>query len=280
METLLNFLHLNNVYLFNFSYSIIFFLLLKIIWHIFTLLNQKIVTNEKIKYLLNKRNKTLFSLTYLFIVIIIWHNEVNGIITFISFTSAALTLAIREIIYNYFCGLYIKFAHPIKIEDRIALDDLIGDVINLNPLSFELLEVTPKNNQSSGKIIHIPNTFIFSHHVKNYNTAFKYIWDELVISIKINDDYLLAKEILTKIINNNETIKTIPKKAQKEINKSNSDYRIYYNKLTPIVYTTIVDNKINFNLRFLIHPKKQRYIESELYEQILEEFKKNSINFA
>ena len=64
---------------------------------------------------------------------------------------------------------------------------------------------------------------------------------------------------------------------KEEIKNSNSDYRIYYNKLTPIIYTKLVEHKIILTVRFLIHPKKQRNVESEIYEKIIFEFKKNNI---
>jgi len=207
----------------------------------------------------------------------IWKTEIKDIITLISFISAAITLAARDIIYNYFSGLYIKLSKPIKIEDRVKIGDTTGDIINLNLLSFELLEVDTSTNQSTGKIIHIPNSQIFTNQIKNYNTAFKYIWDEISINIDINSDFKKAKRIILKLIKNNEIIKEIPKKMEQEITNAKEDYRIYYNNLTPIIYTKLEENKIILTARFLIHPKKQRTVESELYELILTELKKNNI---
>ncbi len=275
MAIIINFLK-NNIYLKNTFYSLLFFFILKIIWHILSKFNQKI-NDEKEKYFINKWQKTLFIIIYIFIFLIIWYQKLEHFITLISFISAALTLALRDIIYNYFCGLYIKIAKPIKVEDRIQIGDLIGDVVNLNFLSFEILEVIESTTQSSGKIVHIPNTVIFSDKIKNYNTAFKYIWDEVNIYVSLNEDVTKIINILNNILNNQEIIKETPKKAQKEINKSSSNYRIYYNKLTPIIYTKIVNDKLELSMRFLIHPKKQRIVESAISEAIIKEFKKDNI---
>ena len=233
--------------------------------------------NEKKIYFYHRRNKSIVTILYIIALFIIWRNELKDIITLISFISAAITLAARDIIYNYFCGIYIKFIKPIKIEDRIKVGDTIGDIININALSFELLEVDVETNQSTGKIIHIPNSQIFNSAIKNYNTAFKYIWDEISINISVDSDVNKAKKILLRIVNGNNIIKEIPRKMKEEIKNSNSDYRIYYNKLTPIIYTKLVEHKIILTVRFLIHPKKQRNVESEIYEKIIFEFKKNNI---
>ncbi|MBE5806313.1 MAG: mechanosensitive ion channel family protein [Clostridiales bacterium] len=272
-----NFINFQNPQLHKIIYTIIIFIILKIIWKIINFLNIKISNNEKQIYTIHKKNKTIFTIIYLLIFFIIWNKELKNVITLISFISAAVTLAARDIIYNYFCGIYIKLIKPFKIEDRIKLDDTIGDIININSLSFELLEVDDNTNQSTGKIIHTPNSRIFSTSIKNYNTAFKYIWDEISIPISPNSNISLAKKILLKIVNSNEIIKDIPKKMKQEIKNCNTNYRIYYNKLSPIIYTKIEENKIILTLRFLIHPKKQRNVESEIYEKLLIEYKKNNI---
>ena len=64
---------------------------------------------------------------------------------------------------------------------------------------------------------------------------------------------------------------------KRELAKNSADYHIYYNNLTPIIYTKIVDDGIVLNIRFLIHPKKQRNIESNIYEQIIDRFRKDNI---
>ncbi len=275
-----NYFHIKNIYIINIIYSLLFFLILKIFRYIFDCINLRFNKDEKNLYITTRRNKTILRIIYFFIIFFIWKEEISDIITFISFVSAAITLAIRDIIYNYFCGIYIKFIKPIKIEDRIQVGNIIGDVINTRSLFFEILEVNPNTNQSTGKIIYVPNSQIFSETIKNYNTAFKYIWHELKINISIDSNIDLAKEIILNILNSNETINEIPKKMQREIKKSHAEYRIYFNKLTPIVYISINDNKVVLSARFLMHPKKIRIVESEIYEKLISEFKKNNINFA
>jgi len=272
-----SFFSLKNIYFHNTICSIITLLILKFLSKIINIINIKFANNEKQIYILHKRNKTIFTIIYLIIFFIIWNKELKNIITLISFISAAVTLAARDIIYNYFCGIYIRIIKPFKIEDRIKVGDTIGDIININSLSFELLEVANDTNQSTGKIIHIPNSQIFSNSIKNYNTAFKYIWDEINISISVDSDISLAKKILLKIVNSNEVVKDIPKKMKQEIKKCNSNYHIYYNNLTPIIYTKLIENKIILTVRFLIHPKKQRNTESDIYEKIILEYKKNNV---
>lgn len=280
-ETLKNMLHIDNENVILLIYSIVLAFVLELISKIITGINRKINLNEKQIYTSKKTTKSIFSIIYAIALIFIWHRQLNGILTFISITSAALTLAVREIIYNYFSGIYIRLKKPIKVEDRILVESIngntIGDVVNINALSFEILEVNTSTNQSTGIIVHVPNSAIFSYPVKNYTSVFKYIWDEININVELDTEIDKAKEIVLNILNANETIMEVPKKTKRELNKSSADYRIYYNNFTPIIYTKISEEKIVLSARFLIHPKKQRVVESEIYESILKEFKENNI---
>lgn len=47
------------------------------------------------------------------------------------------------------------------------------------------------------------------------------------------------------------------------------EYLIYYNKLTPIVYTSVEREGIRFSLRYLCPPKQRRGSAQQIWESIL-----------
>ena len=57
--------------------------------------------------------------------------------------------------------------------------------------------------------------------------------------------------------------------SQQQNDNVAGEYRIYYNKLDPIVYTEIIDNYVLLTIRFLVHPKKVRNVENEIWNQVL-----------
>ena len=71
---------------------------------------------------------------------------IKGLMTLISVISAAMTIALRDFILNFFCGIYIKFKKPFKVEDRIQIGDIKGDVMSTSTFSFEILEVSTKED--------------------------------------------------------------------------------------------------------------------------------------
>lgn len=257
-------------YLILITKTIIFFLILSIFKKIGIKILKHIKDNKK-EYIYTQRYKLLINMIKVFIVILLWSEYLGAFLTVISVISAAFTIAIRDLIFNFFCGIYIKVAKPFEVEDRIEINNYKGDVININALNFEVLEVNNENfiGQSTGVITHIPNSNIFNYPLRNYNKAFKYIWNELTVKVPLDCNLQKTKSVIYKIANSNEIIKNIPSKMHKQINNISTDYRIYYNKYDPIIYTQVIDTHIELTIRYLVHPKKARYVNSTLWNNIL-----------
>ena len=260
--------------------TLLIYTFFKLLNYIIVLISTKWINRSKTRFMFHQGVNIIMNIFCVVIIFLIWYPYLKNVMTVISFISAGITIAIRDIILNLFAGLYIKAKKPFKLEDRISIDGVTGDVILINNLSFKILEVSDKPNgeQSSGLIINIPNSYIFSKTLKNYNLAFKYVWDEVTIKLKIDADLEKNKKEIMEIITSNETVKEIPKKMKKELKSATVDYRIYYNNLDPIIYTKVVDNHIELSLRFLTHPKKTRIIEDDLWINILNKYKENKID--
>ena len=240
---------------------------------------QKITTGRR-EFVSNQAYQVTLNILEILVFIFLFDDYIKGLMTFISVISAAMTIALRDFILNFFCGIYIKFKKPFKVEDRIQIGDIKGDVMSTSTFSFEILEVSTKedNGQSTGIVIHYPNSSIISGPVKNINKGFKYIWDEMIVKIEIDCDLANNKKEIYKIVNSLDTIKSIPKKMKNLINDVNTTNRIYFNKFDPIIYTKIVDDHVELNVRFLMHPKKARYIESVIWDKIYLAYKAKKIN--
>lgn len=278
IENISNFFGIDSIYIILTFKNIIYITILNIIEQIGVLL-LKNIKNEKREYEFTQKYKLIMRVLKYTSIIFIWGRYIKSILTFISVISAAFTIALRDLIFNFFCGLYIKVTKPFSVEDRIEIDEYKGDVVNINSMNFEILEV--KNNdftgQSTGIIIHLPNSIIFKSPLKNYNKAFKYIWDEIVVKVPIDSDIQKTKSTLYKIVNSNDIVRKIPNKLKKQIDNVSNNYRIYYNQYDPIIYTKVVEDYIELQIRYLVHPKKARFVESTIWNNILLAYKNNEI---
>lgn len=258
------------------AFTLAFFSLIKMIVTYFI---KKRMTGRG-EYVVNQSIKVIINIIEILCLLLIFSEYIKSLMTLISVVSAAMTIALREIILNFFCGIYIKAKKPFKVEDRIQINDIKGDVMNISMLSFEVLEVSTKeeNGQSTGVVVTFPNSIIFTTPIKNINKGFKYIWNELVVKVKLNCDLANNKKEIYKIVNDLETIKNIPRKMKSQIAETNTNNRIYFNKYDPIIYTKIVEDHVELTVRYLMHPKKARYVESVIWNKIYLAYKDKKID--
>lgn len=248
--------------------TLLIIIFVKIVQKVSNFFFSKIFKKNKTRFNFRKKVSFVCNIFLIFIIIIIWEDFLLKFITLFSFVTAAIAYSLRDTIINFFAGIYIRLAKPFQVEDRIMICNHIGDVVNISNLSFEVLEVNNDTFQSTGSIVHIPNSKVVSEPLINYVKVFKYVWNETEVKISIESDIKKVKGILYSIVNNNDIIKSIPSKMINELN-NNSSYRIYYNKLDPIIYTNIKDKYVSMNIRYLVHPKKKRNVINEINNQLL-----------
>ncbi|HHM21669.1 MAG TPA: mechanosensitive ion channel family protein, partial [Bacteroidetes bacterium] len=229
-------------------------------------------------------SKTVSYFSYfltLLIVVPIWVKELYSFGTFLGLLSAGLAVALKDPIANFFAWIYIILKKPFEMGDRIQIGSSEGDILNISFFEFTLLEI--KNwvaaDQSTGRIVHVPNGLLFTQPVINYNQGMDYIWNEIPIIVTFESDWNKAKEILLEI--EEEKLKPMLKNIKSEYNKAHRKYFVHYSKLTPTVYTSIKENGVLLTLRYLCHPKKRRDSEQTATEEILNRFGRHKdIQFA
>ena len=162
------------------------------------------------------------SFTALLIVLFLGR-YISNLTIFVSLIVSALTFALRDLIIGLFYSIYIRKHNLFKVGDRIEIDGIKGDVINIGRLTFEILEVqNAEYGQSTGCIISIPNILISMKEVKNYNKGFRYVWTEVKINIPRDADINKSKDLIYKVVNNIDLIKDIPVKLDMYLPKNNT----------------------------------------------------------
>lgn len=239
------------------------------------------IKKAKLRYVYKKTVSYLAYLTIFLGLVTIWIDEFASAATFLGLVSAGLAIALKDPIANFFGWIYIVFTRPFEMGDRIELDKQRGDVLDINFFEFTILEIGASidANQSTGRIVHIPNGKVFIHPIINSTQGFQYIWNEIPITITFKSDWKKAKAILLEI--ENERVKDFAPMAKKEIDRSERKYNIQYNKVTPTVYTSVKSYGICLTLRYLTHPRTERNSEQIIWEEVLHRFEQEpQIDFA
>ena len=258
--------------------TLVFFIIFDLIKRILIRLFKRIKDSKK-EYEYTQKLKLVISFMKLGIFVLIWAKYLKGFITIISFISAGFTIALRDIILKWFAGIYIKTIKPFNVEDRIEINNYKGDVVNINTLNFELLEVdnTDFMGQSTGVITHVPNSTIFSYPLRNYDKAFKYVWNEIVVNVPLDFNIEKVRKTLYRIVNKNDVIDKVPDTVKRDIQDISTDYRIYYTEYKPVIYCKVVGDYVEYTLRYLVDPRKSRYVHSSIWKHILIAHQKGEI---
>jgi len=224
-----------------------------------------------------------YTITGLMVLIVgaIWFYGVQNLATFLGLMIAGLIVALQEPLSNLAGWLFILARHPITLGDRIEIRDVHGDVIDLGPLYFSVMEIGNwvEADQSTGRIIHIPNKLVFSNAIANYTQQFSYIWDEIPVTITFESNWQKAKSLLEKALD--DLSPSFTDTEEKELQQLATRYFIKLGKMTPIVYTTVVENGIQLTMRYLTPARERRNIERSMWERVLADFgKEDDIAFA
>ncbi|MBU4446156.1 mechanosensitive ion channel family protein, partial [bacterium] len=148
--------------------------------------------------------KTLTYVTVLigFIMIgSVWFRGFKELGTYLGLLSAGLAIALKDPLTNIAGWIFIIFRQSFSVGDRIQIGEQSGDVIDIRMFQFLLLEIGNwvDADQSTGRVIYIPNARVFTHPLANYSKGFQYIWDEINVLVTFESDWKKAKEMMLNI---------------------------------------------------------------------------------
>lgn len=232
----------------------------------------------------HKSRKTALYTTVLSIIVfsvLFWLESVKSVAVVASIVGAGLVVALGDVVLCFAGWLLIHFKRPFSVGDRVEIGGVKGDVIDVRMFQIALLEVGNwvDADQSTGRVVHIPNSSVFKDKVFNYTKGFQCIWNEIKITVTFNSNWQRAKEIILEQAN--PEMEKLQVQVQASIKKMAQEYMIYYEKFTPIVYVNIASYGVELTLRYLTEARQRRSTENRISQSILEEFtRQRDIQFA
>lgn len=233
------------------------------------------------RYLIGKSIQYLLGFALVMAVLVIWFGNLTGWAAYLGIVSAGLAIALQDPVTNLAGWLFLAIRKPFTVGDRIQIGEHRGDVIDLRLFQFSLMEVGNwvDAEQSTGRIIHVPNGWVFKQSTANYTRGFNFIWNEIPVTVTFESDWEGAKKLLLAIANEHTLLKT--QVARDQVRRAARNYMIYFEYLTPIVWTSVVDNGVTLSLRYICEPRRRRGSEELIWEEILRAFgRRDDIDFA
>jgi len=256
--------------------------LILVVFFIFILLKivvKKYFTDNERFYMANKAiNFSKYTLIIL-IIFFSYLENVGYLVTILGFASAGIAIAMKDWFMSILGWLVIVFGGSIHVGDRIRVDmdgmRYVGDVMDISPLRMTILEditlTAIMKNRRAGRIIFVPNNYIFTNMIANYtHSSLKTVWDGVHVTITFDSNHkkamYLAKEITKKYSKGYTDI------TRKQLNKLRTHYSLKNTNVEPRIFSFIEPNGVSIDSWYLTNAYATLTLRSVISVEIVEAF--------
>lgn len=203
--------------------------------------------------------------------IIIWAWKLPHPGTFLGLVGAGLAVALKDPLLAIAGRIAISAGRIYGVGDRIEINQLTGDVIDLGLFYTRMMELGNwiGGDQPSGRTVQFSNSLVFgANPVFNYTQDFAYIWDEVQIPITYDSNIRAMSEILTEV--GGEYTKDFLQGAEAQLEQMRRYFLVPSFDLKPTVYLQVTSNWVQLTMRYVVAPKDRRAASSFIYTKVFE----------
>jgi len=171
--------------------SLLIILLAYIIRSIARSIVTKRIKNTRSIYRWRKAINYITFIISAFVIGRIWFEGISALSTFLGLVSAGIAIALKEPLVNFAGWIFIVWWKPFEVEQRIEIDGNRGDVVDIELMQFTIMESGKwvSGDQSTGRVLHIPNGQIFTKPLANYSKGFPFIWDDVPVLLTFESNW-------------------------------------------------------------------------------------------
>lgn len=210
----------------------------------------------------------------------IWFDNPARLAGALGLIGAGVAFALQRVITAVAGYFVILRGKTFNVGDRIVMGGVRGDVIDLSFMQTRIMEMgqSPKeqgdapsmwirSRQFTGRIVTVTNDKVFDEPVYNYTREFPFIWDEINLPVKYDDDYATVENLLLEAALRNAL--THEKMGEEKANQLKEQFGIDVGEIDPRVYWRMTDNWLELTIRFLLPDHGGRAIKDAMTREIL-----------
>jgi small-conductance mechanosensitive channel len=232
--------------------------------------------------------------TGLFVVLAlasIWFDDPARLTTAMGLITAGVAVALQRVITAIGGYVLILRGSVFNVGDRIVIGGVRGDVVALGFLQTTVMEmgeahqeqpdapaVWVRSRQYTGRVVTVSNAVVFDQPVYNYTRDFPFIFEEMSLPIRYEDDYAKAEEILLNAAAKHTVeVRELEEEAIKELRRR---YFLGEENPGPRTYWRLTDNWLELTVRFVVRDHGIRAVKDAMSREILSELKAAGIAIA
>jgi small-conductance mechanosensitive channel len=221
----------------------------------------------------------------------IWFDNPARLAGALGLVGAGIAFALQRVITAVAGYFVILRGKTFNVGDRIMMGGVRGDVIDLSFMQTQIMEMgqSPKeqgdapsmwvrSRQFTGRIVTVTNAKVFDEPVYNYSHDFPYIWDEINLPVRYQDDREKVEGILLDAARRHAV--TEQKIGNDEVKRLEENFGIEVGQIDPQTFWRITDNWLEITVRFLAPDHGIRRMKDEMSRDILAALDKARIGIA
>lgn len=254
-----------------------------LVWTIFIMLLtwlirkgiNRTIQDNTIRYRAKKGVRLTSYALIILLAIITFTGKVQYFTITIGLITAGIAFALQELLLSVAGWIAILSSNIYKPGDRIEMQNVKGDVIDIGITKTTLMEIGEWVNSDNynGRMVQLSNAFVFKGTVHNYSTDFPFVWDEINLPIQYGSDLQKANELILNAAQS--MLSDYAHFAQEHWKQMVKKYLIENANVEPTLTLKLTDNWVEFNLRFVVDYKKRRMTKDKLYRDIMEAIQKS-----
>jgi len=237
------------------------------------------LSDSKTRYSFRKAVSLILILLCIVVLLRIWIPNPQALLVAYGVVAAGLAVALQDLVKNLAGSLSIFLGGIFKVGNRIEINGVTGDVIDIGLFNTTMLEI--KNwigaDQATGRIITVPNGAVLNQPIKNYTKQHQYLWDELTVVVTPESDWGEAMRLLGTI--GKEHTEQFIEKADRSLSNLERYYYVEGHVLEPNVYVKPDPNGYALTLRYVVDAWKRRSTNSDIWGHTIRTFDEHDAIF-
>ena len=232
-------------------------------------------------YTINKALNVTFGTLLLLTLLFAYIENVDYLVTILGFASAGIAIAMKDWFMSILGWFVIIIGGSIHVGDRVKFVregmEYVGDIVDISLLRLTIQEditlTTYMHNRRAGRIIFVPNNYIFTDMIANYSHAgLKTVWDGIDFMITFDSNVSKASSIAKEVTK--KYSKGYTEITRKQLNKLRSQYSMKNTNVEPRVYTFIEPYGIKISAWYHTNAYATLTLRSTISMEIIERLQK------
>jgi small-conductance mechanosensitive channel len=189
--------------------------------------------------------------------------------------SAALVISLQDVCASMFAWFVIMLGGKFGIGDRLEVDGTRGDVIDIDLLRTTLLEVNGwlGTDSPTGRVITLPNNFIFKTKVFNFTHGHPYIWGKIDLTVNAATPIAAALALFERVLEEEAGDQFAAAQAASAAMRRR--YGVEDAVYKPKINFVIVETGVLMNLFYVAHYRQNSTVRNKIGRRLIAELEKH-----